>query len=137
MGEILPQQPPFRFVDRITFFSEGETVTEFTPEEGGFFVKDSCFQAEGMVENMAQSCAARIGYINKYILRIPVRPGYIGNVRKLRVTRLPHIGETISTTVIHREEIFGITLSDVTIRPGEEILAEATVKTAIPQEEAQ
>ena len=87
------------------------------------------------MENMAQSCAARIGYICKYIRKIPVKPGYIGSVRNLRVERLPRVGETITTQVIHREEIFGITLSDVMVRSGEEILAQATLKTAVPQEE--
>ena len=84
---------------------------------------------------MAQSCAARIGYICKYIKKIPVKPGYIGSIRNLIVERLPRAGETISTQVIHREEIFGITLSDVVVRSGEEILATATMKTAVPGED--
>ena len=135
MGDILPQQPPFRFVDRMTSFSEVETFTAFTPTGATWFVEDGLFQAEGLVENMAQSCAARIGYICKYIKKIPVKPGYIGSIRNLIVERLPRAGETISTQVIHREEIFGITLSDVVVRSGEEILATATMKTAVPRED--
>ena len=53
---------------------------------------DGYLTAPGVLENMAQSSAARIGYLCKFILHVPVRVGYIGAIRKFRVYRLPAVG---------------------------------------------
>ena len=124
IGGILPQREPFVFVDRLEHYDDVETVTSFTV-------------APGILENMAQSSAARIGYLCKYILHVPVRIGYIGAIRKFRVHRLPAVGETIVTTIILREDVFGISLVDATVRVGEEIIAEAALKTALGEKEAE
>lgn len=129
--DILPQRPPFVFVDRLLHYDEELTVTSFTVPESSFFIRDGKFLTSGLVENMAQSSAARIGYRAKYILHIPVTVGYIGNVKGLKVYRNPSVGEVIDTKVIFREEIFGIVLTDVKVTCGEEIIAEATLKNAL------
>ena len=121
--EILPQREPFVFVDRLVHYDERETVTVFT------------VPAEHL--NMAQSSAARIGYLCKYVLHVPVRIGYIGAIRKFRVHRLPAVGETLTTTIIFREDVFGITLTDAVVRVGSEIIAEASLKTALGEKEAE
>ena len=100
-------------------------------------MEDGHLTASGILENMAQSSAARIGYLCKYILHVPVRIGYIGAIRKFRVYRLPAVGETLTTTVILREDVFGISLTDVVVRVGEEIMAEAALKTALGEKEAE
>jgi len=135
ISEILPQQPPFRFVDALVRYGGDVVETEFTPGEGGVFVREGRLQSAGLLEHMAQSCAARVGYIARYILHIPVKIGYIGSFKGLRIHRLPRTGERIRTTVTHREEIFGICLSDVVVRSGGEILAEASLKTVTGKKE--
>ena len=135
--EILPQREPFLFVDRLVHYDERETVTAFTVPAEHLLVSDGYLTAPGILENMAQSSAARIGYLCKYILHVPVRIGYIGAIRKFRVYRLPAVGETLTTTVILREDVFGISLTDVVVRVGEEIMAEAALKTALGEKEAE
>ena len=137
ISEILPQRPPFLFVDRLEHYDERETVTSFTVPAEHLLVEDGHLTASGILENMAQSSAARIGYLCKYILHVPVRIGYIGAIRKFRVYRLPAVGETVYTTVILREDVFGISLTDVVVRVGEEIVAEAALKTALGEKEAE
>ena len=134
---ILPQREPFLFVDRFEHFDELQTRTSFTVPAEHLLVEDGHLSAAGLLENMAQSCAARIGYLCKYVLNVPVRIGYIGAVRKFRVHRLPAAGETIETTILFREEVFGITLTDAVVRVGEEIIAEAALKTALGEKEAE
>ena len=116
IGGILPQREPFVFVDRLEHYDDVETVTSFTVREGHLMVQDGVLSAPGILENMAQSSAARIGYLCKYILHVPVRIGYIGAIRKFRV---------------------GISLVDATVRVGEEIIAEAALKTALGEKEAE
>jgi 3-hydroxymyristoyl/3-hydroxydecanoyl-(acyl carrier protein) dehydratase len=127
---LLPQRPPFVFVDRLLHYEEESTRTSFLIPEQGIFVENGHFTTAGLVEHMAQSSAARVGYIARYILHIPVTIGYIGSVRKLKVYRHPVPGEVLETTVYFRENIFGITLTDVEVRCQDELIATASVKTA-------
>ena len=136
-GEILPQREPFVFVDRLVHYDERETVTAFTVPAEHLLVEDGYLTASGILENMAQSSAARIGYLCKFVLHVPVRIGYIGAIRKFRVHRLPAVGETLATTIIFREDVFGISLVDAVVRVGEEIIAEAALKTALGEKEAE
>ena len=135
ISELLPQRPPFVFVDRLLYYDPTVTRTEFRVPEVGLFVEDGHFLTAGLIEHMAQSSAARIGYVSRYVLHVPVRIGYIGNVRKLEVFRNPAAGQLLETTVTLREEIFGITLTDVEVRCGDELVARASLKTALSEKE--
>ena len=137
VSEILPQREPFLFVDRLVQYDERETVTAFTVQAKHLLVEDGHLTASGILENMAQSSAARIGYLCKFILHVPVRIGYIGAIRKFRMYRLPAVGETLTTSILFREDVFGITLVDAVVRIGEEIVAEAALKTALGEKEAE
>ena len=137
VSEILPQREPFVFVDRLVHYYERETVTAFTVTADHLLVEDGHLVAAGILENMAQSSAARIGYLCKYILHVPVRIGYIGAIKKFRVHRLPAVGETMTTTILFREDVFGISLVDAVVRIGEDLIAEASLKTALGEKEAE
>lgn len=132
---ILPQRPPFVFVDRLLHYDEELTRTSFRIPADALFVEDGRFRSAGLVEHMAQSAAARTGYVARYILHSPVMIGYIGSVRKLRVLRHPRAGETLETSVFVRQDIFGITLTDIEVRSGGELLATASMKTATSDKE--
>ena len=134
---ILPQREPLVFVDRLVRYDERESVTVFTVPADHLLVADGYLTAPGILENMAQSSAARIGYLCKFILHVPVRIGYIGAIRKFRVYRLPAVGETLTTTIIFREDVFGITLTDAEVRVGDDLIAEASLKTALGEKEAE
>ena len=127
---LLPQRPPFVFVDHLEHYEEAYTRTSFRIPEQGLFVENGHFAAGGLVEHMAQSSAARVGYIARYILHIPVTIGYIGSVRKLKIYRHPVPGDLLETTVIFRENIFDITLTDIEVRCQGELIATAAIKTA-------
>lgn len=131
IGSILPQQPPFRFVDRLESYTEEVTEVSFTVREGTLLVEDGQLSAAGVMEHMAQASAARVGYVTVYILHKPVSIGFIGQVKKFVLHRLPRLGEEIHTRVYLKQEIFGISLADLEVRSGEELLATATLKTAL------
>ena len=136
-SEILPQREPFVFVDRLVHYDQRETVTVFTVPAEHLLVADGYLTAPGILENMAQSSAARIGYLCKFILHVPVRVGYIGAIRKFRVYRLPAVGETLTTAILFREDVFGISLVDAVVRVGEDLIAEASLKTTLGEKEAE
>ncbi len=131
---LLPQQEPFVMIDALKHFSMSvvETTLHISPEN--LFVEQESLSASGMLENIAQTCAARIGYINKYILKKDIQVGFIGAVRNMEIVCLPKIGDTITTTVTIVEEAFGISLATATIKLGDKTLATTEIKIAVKEE---
>ena len=128
---ILPQQEPFVMIDTLTHFDMASSSTETTVRKDNIFVDDGRFSAAGMLENMAQTCAARIGFYNKYILHKDVQVGVIGAVRDYNVIKLPPVGSVLTTKVDIVEDVFGMTLADAGISCGGEVVAIARIKLAV------
>lgn len=129
--ELLPQQEPFVMVGRLTYFDMTTIVTETEVESKNIFVDDMVFSASGLIENIAQTCAARIGYVNKYILKKGIQIGFIGAIRNLNICRFPSVGETIVTSVEILEEVFGMSLAKAVILCEGEVIVNAEMKIAI------
>lgn len=117
-------------VGTLTHFEMTKMVTELVIPEDNIFVNDGKFSASGLIENMAQTCAARIGYVNKYILMKGIQLGYIGAIRNMQVNELPKVGDKIVTTVNIREEVFGMLLADATVMCGDKLLVSTEMKIA-------
>lgn len=128
---VLPQQEPFVMVGTLTHFKLTTSTTETRIEEENIFVNDGKFSASGMMENIAQTCAARIGFYNKYILKKDVQVGFIGAIRNYVVHSLPEVGSTIVTKVDILEEIFGMTLANAEIKCNNEVIATAEIKLSV------
>ena len=128
--ELIPQRPPFIMVDRLLHFDRIVTTAEFAVREDNIFLEGDELQPEGLVENIAQTCAARIGYVN-LMNKESVRWGFIGAVRNLSILGTPKIGETIETTITVKEEIFQMTLVDAEIRLNGSVIVNAEMKIAL------
>jgi len=128
---VLPQQEPFVMVDTLTKFKIESSTTETTVRDSNIFVENGMFSESGTIENIAQTCASRIGFYNKYILLKDVQVGYIGAVRDFRISRKAKVGEMLTTTVDVLEEIFGMTLASAKVCVGEETIATAQIKLAV------
>jgi len=131
---ILPQRPPFVMISQLLHYDEIVTATRLEVTADNLFCQEGVMLASGLVENIAQTCAARIGYINKYILHKDVNIGYIGAVRNLEFYQLPRVGETIETRIEVLSSQFGITLAQGTIRLMDgTLLAEGQMKIALTE----
>lgn len=128
---VLPQQEPFVMVGKLTRFDLMTSTTETVVEADNIFVDGGFFSASGMMENIAQTCAARVGFYNRYILHKDVQVGFIGAVRNYEVFALAPVGATVVTTVDVREEVFGMTLADARAVCGGELLASAEIKLSV------
>lgn len=135
--ELLPQQEPFVMVGKLVHFDTEKTVTETEIMSDNIFVENDVFTASGIIENIAQTCAARIGYVNKYILKKGIQLGFIGAIRNLNLYRCPKVGEVIETSIITIEEIFGMTLVTATVSVGDDIIADSEMKIALSEAEKQ
>ena len=129
--ELLPQQEPFVMVGQLVHFDMTRTETETTIGSENMFVENGQMTASGLIENIAQTCAARIGYVNKYILKKGIQIGFIGAIRNLEVKALPAVGDTIRTTVDVVEEVFGMILANASIECNGKTMVTTEMKIAI------
>lgn len=128
---LLPQQEPFVLIDRMMHFSTDKVLTQLCIRKDCMFVSQSNLSVSGLLENIAQTCAARIGFISRYILNNDIKPGLIGAIRNTEIISLPKVGDTITTEVVIREEAFGMSLAEATVKLGEKKLASTEIKIAI------
>lgn len=128
--ELLPQRPPFVMVDHLTDYSETQSTCCLTVRADNVFFEKGCLTAPGLIEHIAQTCAARLGYYNCYVQKTGVRLGFIGEVKDLNILRLPHEGEMIETTIVVVQEIFDVTLVSAEVRVGAEVIATTLLKIA-------
>lgn len=128
---ILPQRKPYLLVDSLVYCDLERTACRFRVPAAHVMVAAGRLTPSGLVENVAQTCAARIGYVHKYILHQPVTIGYVAALRDMTICRRPRSGETIVTEITVRGEAFGMTLAEATVRGDTDIIATAEIKVAL------
>jgi len=127
---LLPQRPPFIMIDQLLHYDEVVTRTSLRIKEDNIFCCEGVFQPAGIVENIAQTCAARIGYINSSHHE-DIKIGVIGSVQNLEIARLPESGDIIETEIVVSNVIFAVTIVDATVKCHDEVLAHCSMKIAI------
>jgi predicted hotdog family 3-hydroxylacyl-ACP dehydratase len=121
ISSFIPQRPPFVFIDTIEEVNEHGARTRFTVPAECPLVTDGILPLSGLMENAAQTCAARAGGTI----------GYIGAVKQMEVTRFPRVGETLYTEAEVIQEVLNISLIECTTRVADEVIASTTLKIAI------
>lgn len=131
---LIPQRRPFVMIDRLLSFDEIESSTDFVIKEDNIFCKDGLFLETGIMENIAQTCAARIGYIN-INNNESVKIGVIGSIKDLIITKLPKVGSTLVTKVKVLSEVFAITLVEAEVYDNDELIAKCEMKISLTDKE--
>lgn len=95
---LLPQRPPILMVDRLLSADDKRTETELLVRADNIFVENGMLKAYAIIENMAQTCAAQLGYADVYVNgHNDVRIGYIGSVKRMQIDDSPRVGESLRT----------------------------------------
>ena len=129
--ELLPQRPPFVALDVLTHFDKVITQTRLKVKADSIFVENNTLTESGVIENIAQTCAARMGYINKYLCSDEVKIGVIGSIKDLVFRGLPQVGDELKTTIEVVSEIFAVTLVNAKVEVGGKLIASCEMKIAI------
>jgi predicted hotdog family 3-hydroxylacyl-ACP dehydratase len=124
---LIPQKPPFVMVGKLLLVDEIITRSSFLVNSDNVFVKDNLFQEAGLLENIAQTAALRVGYLAKTENK-PVTTGYIGAVKDFEVFSLPKVGDELLTEVIIENQIFDVTLFSGKVWLNERLLAQCEMK---------
>ena len=126
--ELIPQRPPMVLVDRFEGIdAEGVSTTGYTVVPAGLFVAGGRMSECGIIEHMAQSAAARIGWCCRAEGR-PVPVGFIGTVSRLELHDLPRTGAHLRTRLHIVQEIGPLSLAEVRTEADGRPLAEGNLK---------
>jgi len=128
---LLPQRPPFVMIDKLLSVDEISAYTELLVTSDNIFTENGRFAEAGIIENIAQTCAAGMGYVTIYTHKNTVKIGFLSAVRNLAIERLPRVGETLITCVSIVEHIMEIILIKSVVRINDEIIAEGDMKIFI------
>lgn len=126
--ELLPQQPPFVMVDKLLAVSEAAITTGLTVRADNLFVENGQFTQAGIVENMAQTGAAKLGYVNKYVEQGTVKLGFIGEIKKLSFAELPVVGDELVTTVEVQNEVLSTLIVQTRVETAGRLVASGSMK---------
>lgn len=125
--DLIPQRAPLVMVDTFLGIEEGVSHTEFNVHEDNIMVENGVLSECGLIEHIAQSAAARVGYIFKsQDMDVPI--GYIGAVNKFSVETLPPVGSLINTEVKVLQEVGGISLIEAVCKVAGECIAGCRMK---------
>jgi len=129
----IPQRPPFVMVDSILSIKEDVVISNFTIPDNNPMVCDDRFQEGGLIENIAQTAAAGVGY-DCIINNKPVILGFIGAVKKLFVYRLPKSGDLLETKAETITKIMNATIIKGTVKCNEILLIECEINIFVNNE---
>jgi predicted hotdog family 3-hydroxylacyl-ACP dehydratase len=131
VGELLPQKGKFVMIDKLNYLDETRVSSSLTVKKNNIFLDGDLFSEPGIVENIAQTAAARMGYIGKYIDNSGVRIGFIGEIKNLAVNRCPRVGEKLTTTIEIVNELFSTLLVHTETRVNGDLIASGSMKIAM------
>lgn len=128
----IPQKPPFVMIDQLIGSDDISTRTSFQVRPDNIFIEGDQLTEPALVENIAQTAAARAGYITTKE-NLPVLIGYIGAIKDLEIFNLPKINDNLETEIIIKTQVFDVTLISGTVRCNGNILAQCEMKIFIIQ----
>lgn len=128
--ELIPQRHPVVMVDKLLLSKHDRVISGFTILEDNIFCEDGHLSASGLIENIAQTAAAGVGYICKIENRkVPI--GFIASVKDLKIIKLPAIGSDIRTELNVLNQIMDVTIVKGTVTFNDELMAECEMRIFI------
>ena len=125
-----PQRPPILMVDRFSYEDDSLCHSELTLKEDNMFLHNGSMVPEGLLEHIAQTAAAHIGYRRK-MAGEEVNLGFIGDIKRCTMgKRMPTVGQTVMTTMRVVSQVGNITMVSAESTSDGETLIECRMKLA-------
>ena len=130
---VIPQRMPFVMISELIQTDAITSRSSFEVKADNIFLKDNYLQEPALVENIAQTAAARAGYLAIQEQR-PVTIGYIGSIQNLEVFELPVSGDQLNTEIRVMNQVFDVTLIGATVSCGGKKIATCEMKIFISKQ---
>ena len=137
--ELIPQRPPMVMIDRLLSCNERQVISQLYIRPENLFLDSKGFSTSGLMETMAQTCAARTGYLLKNQpeganKKPPV--GVIGSIKNFRLYFQPQIGTTITTTIEIEHEVMQATVVKGKVEIDGKLAAESDLQIYLTEYQA-
>ncbi|MBL0308168.1 MAG: 3-hydroxyacyl-ACP dehydratase [Bacteroidetes bacterium] len=106
LEQLIPQKKPFVLISSLSSVTDKTCTTTFSFDADHVLCEDGKLSMAGLLENMAQTSGCKLGY-EDYLNGKPPRIGFIGEIRDFVYTRLPIIGEELTTEITIENQVFG------------------------------
>jgi predicted hotdog family 3-hydroxylacyl-ACP dehydratase len=130
---LIPQRPPFVMIGELEHCEDTVARSRFEIKSDNIFVSDGILQEAALVENIAQTAAARAGWMAQKNDQ-PVAIGYIGAIQQLEITALPQVGQVLETEIRIVNQVFDVTLISGKINCDGKLLASCDMKIFISKQ---
>ncbi|MBP7102296.1 MAG: pseudouridylate synthase [Bacteroidales bacterium] len=129
--DLIPQRPPFVMINSLLYADKSKANTVFQILKENLFIdKEGNFSEAGIIENIAQTCAAHIGYMNR---SQAMKIGVIGAVKNLEIYKLPKYNQTIETSIEVTNIVFDTTIVQAKVMCNETLIAACEMKVSITE----
>lgn len=132
-GEItdyIPQRPPIVMIDKLIHADETTAISSFRILPTTLFVENEKFTEPGLVENIAQTAAAMVGYqCSLQNKSVPI--GFIAAVKDLKINFIPVAFSTIQTKVAVINTVMNITIVEGRVEQSGKLLCSCEMKILI------
>lgn len=132
--EFIPQREPIIMVDEILECKAEWVDTKFLIKEDNLFIEDGELTESGLMENMAQSAASKVGYECK-LNNEPVPLGFIGAISKVNMIFRPKVNDILITKVIFDKTVFNVSLIKAIVSVNEKVACECQMKIVVENKE--
>lgn len=136
--ELIPQRPPMVMIGALLSCDAEETVTSLSIDENNLFLARGLLSPSGLLENMAQTAAARTGWITKKQrgqANKPAPVGVIGSIKNFKAHFLPGAGSELITTIRIGFELANATLVSGRVEVNGKLAAEAEMQIFLTENE--
>lgn len=136
--ELLPQRPPMVMVDSLESCDARTVVTRLTVRDDNVFLGEKGISTSGLMECMAQTAAARTGWIlkNNPGAENKIAPiGVIGSIKHFKLHFQPVTGSVLITTVDIEYEIMQATIVRAKVETDGTLAAEAELQIFLTETE--
>jgi predicted hotdog family 3-hydroxylacyl-ACP dehydratase len=125
--DLIPQRPPMVMIDMLTHSEENSAKGCFYIKDSTVFCDDEHLQEAGLIEFIAQTAAAYVGYIQLSTQK-EVRLGFIGMIKNLAIYSLPKINSEILSEIIVENELLGYTIITGKVFQNNAVIAECEMR---------
>jgi 3-hydroxymyristoyl/3-hydroxydecanoyl-(acyl carrier protein) dehydratase len=137
--EIIPQRPPMVMVERLMVCDSKTTVTQLPVKEDNIFLTKNGLSPSGIMESMAQTAAARTGWLIKNQSgsenkKVPI--GVIGSIKNFKLHFQPVAGMLMNITVEVRLEVMQAAVVNAKVEVEGKLSAEAEMQIFLTETES-
>jgi 3-hydroxymyristoyl/3-hydroxydecanoyl-(acyl carrier protein) dehydratase len=106
--QLIPQRYPMVMIDRLVSCGDKQAVSQLEIRRDNIFLDEKGFTASGLMENMAQTAAARTGWLMNskdggVLKKVPV--GVIGSIKNCKIYFQPETDSMLETTITIEHEV--------------------------------